>query len=126
MGSRTVFPHLGQAFLIHRATIGMKSGEIRDDYAFGLTSLTKERATAENLLGIARGHWEIENRNHYVRDVTFDEDRSQVRTQNEPPMMATLRSLAMSILRLTGVQNIAKATRHFAASARDTLRQFGL
>ena len=41
-------------------------------------------------------------------------------------MMATLRSLAMSILRLTGGQNIAKATRHFAASARDTLRQFGL
>ncbi|MHB1100874.1 MAG: hypothetical protein ACYCZR_15120 [Burkholderiales bacterium] len=104
----------------------MKSGEIRDDCAYGLTSVTKERATAENLLGIARGHWEIENRNHHVRDTTFHEDLSQVRTENGPHMMATLRGLAMSIMRLTGVKNIAKAARNFAASAWVTLRQFGL
>ena len=104
----------------------MKSGEIRDDCAYGLTSVTKERATAENLLGIARGHWEIENRNHHVRDTTYHEDLSQICTENGPHMMATLRGLAMSIMRLTGVKNIAKAARNFAASAWVTLRQFGL
>ena len=104
----------------------MKSGEIRDDCAYGLTSVTKERATAENLLGIARGHWEIENRTHHVRDTTYHEDLSQIRTGNGPRMMATLRGLAMSIMRLTGVKNIAKAARNFAASAWVTLRQFGL
>lgn len=87
--------------------------------------MSKERATPENLLGIARGHWEIENGNHHVRDVTFHEDLSQVRTQNGPHMMATLRELAMSIMRLTGVKNIAKACRDFAASARKTLRLIG-
>jgi len=87
--------------------------------------MTKERATAENLLGLARGHWEIENRNHHVRDATFHEDLSQVRTENGPHMMATLRGLAMSIMRLTGVKNIAKAARNFAASAHATLRQIG-
>ncbi|WP_163059035.1 hypothetical protein [Acidithiobacillus ferrooxidans] len=119
------FPYLGQAFLIQRVTIDMKDGALRDDYAFGLTSMTKDRATPENLLGIARGHWEIENRNHHVRDTTYHEDLSQIRTENGPHMMATLRGLAMSIMRLIGVENIAKAGREFAASARKTLRQFG-
>ena len=104
----------------------MKSGDVRDDCAFGLTSLTKDRATPEKLMNIARGHWEIENRNHLVRDTTYHEDLSQVRTENGPHMMATLRGLAMSIMRLTGVKNIAKAARNFAASAWLTLRQFGL
>ena len=103
----------------------MKDGAIRDDYAFGLTSMTKDRATPENLLGIARGHWEIENRSHYVRDTTYDEDRSQIRTRNGPRMMATLRNFAMSLLRLVGCENIASATRHCAASSRDTLRIIG-
>ncbi|MBU2722491.1 transposase, partial [Acidithiobacillus ferridurans] len=98
---------------------------IRDDYAFGPTSLTPDRATPKNLLGLVRGHWEIENRNHHVRDATFHEDLSQVRTQNGPCRMAILRELAMSILRLTGVKNIAKACRDFAASASNTLRRLG-
>ena len=119
------FPHLGQAFLIQRVTINLKDDALREDCAFGLTSLTKERTTPENLLGIARSHWEIENRNHHVRDTTYHEDLSQIRTENGPHMMATLRSLAISIMRLTGVKNIAKAGRDFAASARRTLRQLG-
>ncbi|MHB1527515.1 MAG: hypothetical protein ACYCZN_14800 [Candidatus Dormibacteria bacterium] len=88
--------------------------------------MTEDRVTPENLLGIARGHWEIENRNHLVRDTTYHEDLSQVRTENGPHMMATLRGLAISIMRLTGVKNIAKAARNFAASARVTLRKLGL
>ncbi|MBN6743073.1 ISAs1 family transposase [Acidithiobacillus sp. MC6.1] len=119
------FPHLSQVFRIQRVTIDQKSGKIRDDCAYGLTSLTQDRATPENLMGIARGHWGIENRNHHVRDTTFHEDLSRVRTENGPRMMATLRELAMSIMRLTGVENIAKAARNFAASATATLRQLG-
>lgn len=105
--------------------MNQKTGARREDCTFGLTSMTKDRATPENLLGITRGHWEIENRNHYVRDTTYREDLSQIRTENGPHMMATLRGLAMSIMRLIGVKNIAKAGRDFAASARKTLRQLG-
>ena len=89
-------------------------------------SAKASRAIDPHIMDLARGHWGIENSNHHVRDTTFHEDLSQVRTENGPRMMATLRELAMSIMRLTGVKNIAKAARNFAASAWVTLRQFGL
>jgi hypothetical protein len=55
-----------------------------------------------------------DNRLHWVRDVTYDEDRSQVRTATGPRAMASLRNLALSILRITGATNIAHAIRHHA------------
>ncbi|AXE38835.1 hypothetical protein JS278_01672 [Acidipropionibacterium virtanenii] len=56
----------------------------------------------------------MENRLHWVRDVTFDEDRSQIRTGQGPHVMASLRNLAISIHRLTGATNMAQATRQAA------------
>ena len=70
--------------------------------------------TTSNPCGLVQGHWGIENRIHWVRDVTFDEDRSQVRTRNAPKVMATMRNTAISLLRLTGVENIAQGLRHHA------------
>ncbi|WP_054813811.1 ISAs1 family transposase [Nocardia arizonensis] len=61
-----------------------------------------------------RGHWAIENRTHWVRDATFDEDRSQIRTGDAPQVMATLPNTAISLLRLAGHTNIAAALRHHA------------
>jgi predicted transposase YbfD/YdcC len=66
---------------------------------------------------VVQGHWGIENKLHWVRDVIFDEDRSSVRTGNAPRVMATLRSTAISVLRLTGTTSIARATRHHARDA---------
>lgn len=59
-----------------------------------------------------RAHWTIENRLHWVRDVTFDEDRCQIRRGAGPQVMATLRNLAISLLRLAGAPFIAPALRH--------------
>lgn len=70
-----------------------------------------------------QSHWQIENRLHWVRDVTFDEDRSQVRTGQAPRVMAGLRNAAITLLRLDGHQNIAAALRHHA---RDTDRPINL
>jgi predicted transposase YbfD/YdcC len=61
-----------------------------------------------------RGHWAIEDRLHGIRDVIYDEDRSQTRTASGPRVMATLRNLAISILRLAGHASIAAALRHHA------------
>jgi predicted transposase YbfD/YdcC len=69
-----------------------------------------------------RGHWEIENKLHWVRDVTYQEDRSLVRTGNAPRVMASLRSLAISVLRLDGHTNIAAANRHHARDPQRTLK----
>ena len=85
--------------------------------------ITSDRdADPAALAAWVRGHWEIENRLHWVRDVTYQEDRSLVRTGNAPRVMASLRSLAISLLRLAGQTNIAAANRHHARDPQRTLK----
>ena len=79
--------------------------------AYAVNSLPPEEADAAQLLDLWRGHWGIENRVHWVRDVTMDEDRSQVRTGAAPQFMAGMRNLTISLLRLSGESNIAAALR---------------
>ena len=79
-----------------------------------ITSADHTAAPPAVLAVWVQGHWAIENRLHWVRDVTFDEDRSQARTGNAPQVMATLRNTAISLLRLAGWTNIAAAQRHHA------------
>lgn len=74
-------------------------------------------ASPADLAAWIRGHWSIENRLHYVRDITYTEDHSQVRTGNAPRAMATLRNLAIGALRLTGADNIARTIRHISRDA---------
>jgi hypothetical protein len=78
------------------------------------------------LLSLSRGHWSIENRLHWVRDVTFDEDRSQVRKGMGAQVMASLRNLAISLLRMAGARYIAPALRHCARLGSQVLRLIGL
>jgi len=85
--------------------------------------ITSDRdADPATLAAWVRGHWEIENRLHWVRDVTYQEDKSLVRTGNAPRVMASLRSLAISLLRLDGQSNIAAANRHHARDPQRTLQ----
>jgi predicted transposase YbfD/YdcC len=85
--------------------------------------VTSDRsASPETLAAWVRRHWHIENKLHWVRDVTYQEDKSLVRTGNAPRVMASLRSLAISILRLDGHANIAAANRHHARDPQRTLR----
>lgn len=93
---------------------------------YGLTSQTPQQADPETLLRQVRDHWGIENRSHWVRDVTFDEDRSTIRKGSGPRTMAALRNFAIGLLRLLGFSQIAKARRAFAANARKTLSLLGL
>jgi len=89
---------------------GRKSVEV----VYVITSANHLTAPPATLAAWIQGHWGIENRLHWVRDVTFDEDRSQARTGNAPHVMATLRNTAISFLRLAGWTNIAAAPRHHA------------
>jgi hypothetical protein len=92
---------------------------------YGLTSATSQKAGPTRLLDLTRGQWSIESL-HWVRDVTFDEDRCQVRTGSGPRVMATLRNLAISVLRLAGVANIAQGLRWAARAPARTLALLGL
>lgn len=71
---------------------------------------------------LVQGHWTIENRLHWVRDVVFLEDKSMVRTGNAPRLMASLRNLIISLYRIAKMTNIAKATRHTARDAKRALK----
>lgn len=105
-----------QVFLIERITTDLQGKVVRGrkgtvERTVGVTSLGTKQANPERLLELNRGHWQIENRLHHVRDVTYDEDRSQVRRGNRPHAMASLRNVAISLLRLAGASNIAACTR---------------
>ena len=91
-----------------------------------IISLPPERGEAARLLEIWRGHWEIKNRLHWVRDVVFGEDQSQVRTGTAPQLLAALRNLVIGMLRLKGVKNIAAALRHYGWKPWETLTLIGL
>lgn len=119
------FPHAEQFFMIERNT-ECSDGKNRYDMAYGISSLATEEASAQRLLGLNRGHWEIENRVHYVRDVTFDEDRSQVRKGNGAQVMATIRNLAIGLLRMHGFKYIPDAIRYFTFRLPEALTAIGI
>lgn len=108
------FPHVRQAVRIVRERVEMTSGEYEREVVYGITDVRDALAGPPVLAGWARGHWGIENKIHYVRDMTFAEDASRVRTGNAPRVMATLRNVAIGLVRLAGEACIASATRHCA------------
>jgi predicted transposase YbfD/YdcC len=120
------FPYTAQVCRIKRTVYDLKGELIREDMVYGITSLSEEKADAKRLLSLNRGHWSIENRLHWVRDVTFDEDRSQIRTKEGPRTMATLRNLVISLFRLQGVTNIAQALRACSRKPERALQYIGL
>jgi len=120
------WPGLAQVFEVGRQVITKKTGKEQTEVVYGVTSLSSEWATPGRVLELVRGHWAIENKLHWVRDVTFDEDRSQVRCGNIPQVMAALRNSAIGLLRWAGETNIAAACRRFAAQPAQALALIGI
>lgn len=121
------FPHVKTTFRLDRHVSKLDGTGRGSETVYGITS----RAVANDqealqLLELVRGHWRIENSLHWVRDVTFDEDRSQVRTASGPRVLATLRNLAISVLRLAQATSIAKALRWCARNVEACCRLIGL
>src|SRR5262247_383784 len=120
------WPGLAQVFELGRHVITQKTGKERVEVVYGVTSLRPERATPERLLALVRGQWQIENQSHWVRDVTFEEDRSQVRCGNLPQVLAALRNTVIGLLRWAGYANIAAACRWLAAQPLQALALIGI
>jgi predicted transposase YbfD/YdcC len=112
------FPHAAQVVLLYRERADLADVMTSSETSYYVTSVTRDRGDAKNLGAHVRGHWGIESKVHYVRDWTFDEDRSQMRAPgSRPRSLATLRNLAISLLRLAGGTNIAACTRWVARDA---------
>jgi predicted transposase YbfD/YdcC len=122
----TPWPGLQQVFQLERTITIKKTRQRRREVVYGVTSLPPQQADAARLLALVRGHWRIENRLHWVRDVTFDEDRSTVRYGSTPQVMAALRNTAIALARLAGHNNMAAACRHYAARPWAALALLGI
>lgn len=120
------WPGLKRVLKMERKITNKRTEVSRQEEAYAITSLDERRAGAEQLLRLWREHWHIENKLHYVRDVTLKEDKSQVRTGKIPQVMAALRNAAISLIRMTGATNIAAACRRYAAQPGLALAAIGL
>jgi predicted transposase YbfD/YdcC len=115
LGSGIIFPHAQLAAQIvrrRRVTTSTTMGIWQTETVYAVTDLGFSDIRADQLVQIIREHWSIENKLHWIRDVTFAEDHSQIRMGNGPTVMATLRNFALSRHRLSGHTNIAAACRH--------------
>jgi predicted transposase YbfD/YdcC len=117
------FPHAAQAIQVIRRVRAPGSRRWRTVTVYAVTSLALGAASPAQLAGWLRGHWRIENRLHWVRDVDFGEDASTARTGSLPRVMASLRNLAIGALRLAGHPNLAAALRH---TGRDPARPLAI
>jgi predicted transposase YbfD/YdcC len=121
------FPHAAQAIQIRRRRRRLDEPKrFTTETVYAITDLKVHQAKPHQLAAWIRGHWSIENKIHWVRDVTYDEDRSQIRTGTGQQVMAALRNAAIGALRLAGVTNIAAANRHHARDSTRPLVLLGI
>src|SRR5207245_10870772 len=107
-------PPVAQVAQLPRPVTIKNTGQTRTETVYLIPTLSREQASPQRFLELVRGHWGIENRSHYVRDVTFLEDRSRLRTGNAPQILAALRNLAITLLHRSGTSQISSARRSFA------------
>jgi predicted transposase YbfD/YdcC len=90
------------------------TGTTRQETVYLITTLSPAQASPERLLDLVRGQWRIEKSLHDVRDGTFGEDRSRLRTGNAPQLLAALRTLVITLIHRSGSHAIAATRRTFA------------
>ena len=109
--------HVQQVFRLQRVVQHKTTGRLSYEVVFGITRLTTHQATPDDLLRIMRQHGHIENRLHYVRDISFGEDACQVRNPHIQHVLASLINLALGLIRLaTNFPYIPQARRYLAAN----------
>jgi predicted transposase YbfD/YdcC len=116
------WPHLGQVFRVQRVVHDHRTGKITYEVGFGITSLTQDQITPDGLLQRVRQHWHIENRLHYVRDVTFREDACTIRHAKRQRLLASLNNLVIALVRQTGFRYLPEARRYFSANFHEALQ----
>jgi predicted transposase YbfD/YdcC len=118
--------YLSQVLQVTRKTRDLHTRRWKTKVVYAVTSLTFQQASPARLGDLIRGHWGIENGLHWVRDVTFAEDASQVRTGSAPQTMAALRNLVIGVLSRAGPVSLAAALRHHSRDPRRPLATLGI
>jgi predicted transposase YbfD/YdcC len=109
------WPSLEQVFKIEREVEEITTGHKRSEVSYGITSLTREEASAERLMELVRGHWGIENGLHYRKDKTLKEDGCRLRRGEGAQVMAVINNLIIGLVLRQGTRNLAEARRRYSA-----------
>jgi predicted transposase YbfD/YdcC len=118
------WPGVGQVGRVESTVV--RDGQTSQEVRYFVTSVSRLRAGAPQLLVWVRGHWSIENRSHHVRDVSLGEDASRIRKGSAPQVMAALRNAAIGVLRATGSTNIAASLRRNASRVEEVFTKLGI
>jgi len=110
-----------QVFRLERTACMVKTGVIRHEVIYGLSSLSLSKAPPSRMLQLVRRHWKIENGLHWRRDVTLGEDACQTRTGRVPSLLAQLNSAVLCLMDRAGVHNVARQMRYFDAHVEQAL-----
>lgn len=110
-----------QVFRLERTARILKTGHIRHEVVYGLSSLSMRQAPPTRMLSLVRDHWAIENKLHYRRDGSLGEDACQTRTGPVPALLAQLNSTVLSFMDRAGVRNVARQMRYFDAHPEQAL-----
>jgi predicted transposase YbfD/YdcC len=113
------WPHCAQVFRLERYR--KTATKVETEVVYGITSLSRARAGAKELLGLIRGHWGIENGRHGVRDGTLREDASQIKRGSAPQVMAILRNLVVFLFKRLGHDSAASATRYYVCHPEESI-----
>jgi hypothetical protein len=108
------WPGVEQALCIERRRVSLATGQISTEIVYGLTSLAPDQLDLDKVLTRWRGHWGIENREHWVRDVIMAEDNSRVHHPTRAHVLAALRNAVLSLCHALGMPSVKNARRHFA------------
>jgi predicted transposase YbfD/YdcC len=120
------WPGAHQVFQLQRRVVMQATGVVREETVYGISSLARKHAGARWLARYVRQHWHIENRSHWVRDVTFGEDAGRVRTAPIPQVLAALRNVAIGLLHAHGLTRIKAATLDLQANPWEALELLGI
>jgi len=110
------WPGLRQVFKIERKSVLCRTGESFRETVYGVTSLSREKAGAQQMLEWTQSYWGIENGLHYRRDTTLEEDATRMAETNEAEVMATINNFIIGLANKLGLNNLASAQREFDAT----------
>ncbi len=116
------WPYVAQVFKLEQRFVRVADGKEEHQLSYGVTSLTRAEASPADLLALKRGHWGIENKSHYRRDVTLREDGCQLKQGHAAQVMATINNLLLGLILRQGRQNVPQARRDYDAHPQKALR----
>ena len=116
------WPFLQQVFKLERCVTIQKTGQTRQEITYGITSLSAEQASPEQLLKMLRSYWGIENGLHYRRDVTLHEDQTRFTKDSAAHIMSIINNVVLALIAKSGFHFAPSARRYFAANVEKALR----